>query len=111
MRASGRKAALKIGPSVLALLLASIPPVHATGVVVSDEATALTIGRAALIRVYGKTTIRGEEPLVASRHGDEWYVRGTLHCPVSALGGCLGGSTFVAISAQDGHVIRTFRTK
>jgi len=74
---------------------------------VPDAKTAVAIARAVLIPVYGEDTIRGEEPLIANRHGEEWYVDGTLQCAPH----CLGGTVFVAISARTGAIITMFHTK
>jgi NTF2 fold immunity protein len=79
---------------------------------VPDAGTAVAIARAVLIPVYGASTIRDEEPLVAARHGDVWSVDGTLQCghpKVKVV--CLGGTAPVEISARDGTILSVIHTK
>jgi hypothetical protein len=75
-----------------------------------NAATAISIGRAALIPIYGKKLIQSEEPLVAKRQGDVWTVSGTLYCGMSwwetLLGDmCLGGTAEVKLSAKSGEIL------
>jgi hypothetical protein len=78
---------------------------------VPDAATAISIGRAALIPIYGKKLIQSEEPLVAKRQGDVWTVSGTLYCEGAhwwekLLGEkCFGGTAEVKLSAKTGEIL------
>jgi hypothetical protein len=69
---------------------------------VPDSQTAVVIGRAVLIPIYGRQTIQSEEPLTAKRQGDVWTVSGTLHCGGTS---CVGGTAEVRLSAKDGRVL------
>jgi len=74
---------------------------------VPNAPTAIAIGRAILLPIYGARTVRLYEPLTAQRHGDTWFVSGVVRClPV-----CLGGGLAVAISAKDGRIQSVIRTK
>ena len=77
---------------------------------VQDEASAVSIARAALIPVYGANKIAGEEPLIAHREGDIWIVTGTLRCGLTwfeRLRGdlCVGGTAYVKLSVKDGRIM------
>ena len=74
---------------------------------VPDAKTAAAIARAVLIPIYGETTIQHEEPLKASRHGENWYVNGTLQCAPK----CLGGTASVVLSAKDGRILSVMHFK
>ena len=47
---------------------------------VPNAETAVKIGEAVLIPVYGEATIKYERPFKATRQGDVWRVTGTLNC-------------------------------
>ena len=81
---------------------------------VNDAEKALAVARPILISVYGKKRIQREEPLIASRKGDVWFVEGTLNCPdlrpwwQNLLGMsfyCLGGTAELKLSAKTGAVL------
>ena len=77
---------------------------------VPDAPTAIAIGRAISIPIYGEKQVESEEPLTATRKGDIWFVLGTAHCPQSSptpawVMVCGGGALQVTLSAKDGHVL------
>jgi|HubBroStandDraft_4_1064222.scaffolds.fasta_scaffold334937_2 hypothetical protein len=78
---------------------------------VPNAATAIAIGRAVLIPIYGEKQIQSEEPFVAKRQGDIWTVSGTLNCEVLSwweklLGDtCFGGTAEVKLSAKTGEIL------
>ena len=75
---------------------------------VPDSATAVQIGEAVLIPVYGKKTIESEKPFTATLKGDVWTVGGTLRChdsKGSITTQCDGGTAVVKISKIDAHII------
>ena len=74
---------------------------------VPDAKTAAAIARAVLIPIYGETAVRNEEPLKAQRHGENWYVDGTLPCAP----GCAGGTASVVLSARDGRILLVTHTQ
>ena len=81
---------------------------------VSDSETAIQIGEAALVRVYGKRQIESEKPFIANLKDDVWTVCGTLHCS-DGKGGtttiCVGGVAVAKISKTDGHIISINHTR
>jgi hypothetical protein len=81
---------------------------------VPDSATAVQIGEAVLIPIYGKKQIESEEPFTARLEGDTWIVRGTLRCP-DGKGGmtteCDGGVAVVKISKLDARVLHMMHGK
>jgi hypothetical protein len=75
---------------------------------VPDSATAVQIGEAVLIPIYGKKTIESERPFTATLKGDVWTVGGTLRCHASngnITAECDGGTAVVKISKIDAHII------
>ncbi len=76
---------------------------------VPDSATAVRIGEAALVPVYGKKHIESEEPFTARLKDNVWTVSGTLYCSDGkggrTAGNCVGGVAVVRISKTNGHVI------
>jgi len=74
---------------------------------VPDSATAVKIGEAVLIHVYGRKQIESELPLNAHLKDGIWIVTGTLRCP-DGKGGttteCDGGVAVVQISKSDGRI-------
>jgi len=79
------------------------------GEYVPDAATAITIGRAVAIPIYGRKLVHYEEPFTATRKGDVWTVAGTLHCPPPGI--CAGGTVEVMLSAKDGRVLSVVHTE
>lgn len=76
--------------------------------VVPNAETAVKIGEAVLIPVYGKKKVEAEEPFKAKLTAGVWVVSGTLHCPDGHGGittSCLGGVAVVQISKEDGRVL------
>jgi|HubBroStandDraft_1064217.scaffolds.fasta_scaffold949904_1 hypothetical protein len=75
---------------------------------VPDSVTAVKIGEAVLVPVYGERQIASERPFTASLKGDLWTVEGTLHCPDGKGGtttNCDGGTAVVKISKLDGRIV------
>ena len=67
---------------------------------VPDSATAVSIGRVVLRRIYGRSQIQSEEPLRARMDRAVWIVEGTL--PVDRV----GGEALIEINREDGRIIR-----
>lgn len=76
---------------------------------VPDEKTAVAIGEAVLIPVYGEAHIKSERPFHAMLENDVWLVTGTLHCPKGLL--CDGGMATVRISKKDGRILEMIHYK
>ena len=74
---------------------------------VPDAQTAVAIARAVLVPIHGRTQFSHEEPLTASRKGDNWLVSGTLQCAPQ----CLGGVAAASISARNGQILSVHRRK
>lgn len=70
--------------------------------------TAVKIGEAVLIPVYGEEKIASEKPFTATLSNDVWLVSGTLHCS-DGKGGttthCVGGVAEVRISKVDARIL------
>jgi hypothetical protein len=75
---------------------------------VPNAETAVKIGEAVLIPVYGEATIRRERPFKATREGDVWTVAGTLNCGAPQ---CVGGTAVVKISKMSGEILAMFHYK
>jgi len=69
---------------------------------VPDAETAVKVGEAVLMPVYGDRMIRDEEPFKAKREGDVWTVEGTLNCGAPQ---CVGGTAVVKISKTSGEIL------
>ena len=69
---------------------------------VPNAETAVKIGEAVLIPVYGEATINRERPFKATRQGDVWRVTGTLNCGAPE---CEGGTAVVRISKTSGEIL------
>jgi hypothetical protein len=67
---------------------------------VPNSETAVKVGEAVLIPVYGEKQILAERPFKATLHGSVWTVEGTLPC-----GNCNGGTAFVKISKTSGQIL------
>jgi len=70
---------------------------------VPDASTAIKIGEAVLIPVYGERIIRSERPFKATLKGAVWIVEGTLHCDASPV--CPGGVAIVKIAKSSGRIL------
>ncbi len=72
---------------------------------VPNAETAVKVGEAVLMPVYGERTILDERPFKATRQGDVWTVEGTLNCggPPGTL--CKGGTAVVKISKTSGQIL------
>jgi hypothetical protein len=81
---------------------------------VPDAATAVKIGEAVLIPVYGQKQIESERPFKARLAGDVWTVSGTLWCD-DGKGGrtndCVGGTAEVRISKLDARILNMIHYK
>ena len=84
---------------------ASVTP---TAGFVPDAETAVKIGEAMLVPVYGEKQIHKEKPFRATREGDVWTVTGSLSC-----GGlnCNGGTAVVRISKTSEEILFMFHYK
>ena len=71
---------------------------------VPDSESAIKIGEAALMKVYGKSKVKSERPFSAELKDDVWTVSGTLHCKDDKRT-CEGGVAMATISRIDGRVI------
>ncbi|HEV1994522.1 MAG TPA: NTF2 fold immunity protein [Candidatus Acidoferrum sp.] len=69
---------------------------------VPNAETAVKIGEAVLIPVYGEKQIDSERPFTANLHGDIWIVTGTLNCGAPR---CDGGTAIVKISKASGQIL------
>jgi hypothetical protein len=69
---------------------------------VPDARTAVAIGEAVLIPVYGEKQIMSERPFTAALKGDLWTVAGTLNCGTPL---CEGGTAVVKISKTSGQIV------
>lgn len=72
---------------------------------VPNAETAVKVGEAVLMPVYGEGKILGERPFGAALQGDVWTVQGTLRCggPPGTL--CHGGTAVVKISKTSGEIL------
>lgn len=78
-----------------------------TGFVPNAE-TAVKIGEAVLIPVYGEKKIESERPFHAELKDGTWIVGGTLRCPDGHGGtttSCTGGTAVVKIAKADGRIL------
>ena len=62
--------------------------------------TAVKVGEAVLMPVYGEKQILAERPFKATPRGSVWTVEGTLPC-----GNCNGGTALVKISKTSGQIL------
>ena len=67
--------------------------------------TAVKIGEAVVIPVYGEKKISDERPFKATLQGDVWTVEGTLHCDGPKGEICPGGTATVKISKTSGEIL------
>ena len=67
---------------------------------VPNAETAVKVGEAVLIPVYGENQINAERPFKATLQGSVWTVEGTLSC-----GHCNGGTAVVKISKTSGQIL------
>ena len=72
---------------------------------VPNAETAIKVGEAVLMPVYGEKTIVGERPFKAALQGDVWRVEGTLHCDGPPGETCPGGTAVVKISKTSGEIL------
>ena len=73
--------------------------------VIPDQHTAVTIAEAILMPIYGKNTILGERPFIATLRNDVWYIEGSLSQPTNSAVR-VGGVAEIEISRKNGTVIR-----
>jgi len=72
---------------------------------VPNAETAVKVGEAVLMPVYGEKRIEGERPFNATLQGDVWTVEGTLHCDGPPGETCPGGTAVVKISKTSGQIL------
>ncbi len=99
--------------AVFSIVTASVPAfaqfAHYHSEYVPDAATAIAIGRAVSVPIYGKKLIQSEEPFTAMRKGGTWIVLGTLNCDPKYT--CVGGTVEVTLSAKNGRVLSVIHTE
>jgi hypothetical protein len=69
---------------------------------IPNAETAVRVGEAVLIPVYGEKQIHDERPFKATLNGDVWTVEGTVPCPSAS---CEGGAAVVKISKTSGQIL------
>jgi hypothetical protein len=72
---------------------------------VPNAETAVKVGEAVLMPVYGEERIVGERPFKATLQRDVWSVEGTLHCDGPPGATCPGGTAVVKISKTSGQIL------
>lgn len=72
---------------------------------VPNAETAVNVGEAVLMPVYGEDKIVGERPFKATLQRDVWTVEGTLHCDGPPGATCKGGTAVVKISKTSGQIL------
>jgi NTF2 fold immunity protein len=72
---------------------------------VPNAETAVKVGEAVLMPVYGEKTIVRERPFKAALQGEVWRVAGTLHCDGPPGETCPGGTAVVKISKTSGQIL------
>lgn len=72
---------------------------------VPNAETAVKVGEAVLMPVYGEKQIVAERPFKATLQGDVWTVEGTLHCGGPHGAPCPGGTAVVKISKSSGQIL------
>ena len=73
--------------------------------IVPDQKTAIAIGVAVLVPIYGAALINKEMPFSAKRQGGKWIVEGSL--PKNTI----GGVATVELSARDGRVMYIYHSQ
>jgi hypothetical protein len=82
-----------------------VPSVRPKAGFVPNAETAVKVGEAVLMPVYGEEKIAGERPFKATLQGDVWTVAGTLHCGGPPGTTCPGGTAVVKISKTSGQIL------
>jgi hypothetical protein len=72
---------------------------------IPNAETALKVGEAVLIPVYGEKTILDERPFKATLNRDVWTVEGTVPCDGPVGVSCEGGAALVRISKTSGQIL------
>jgi hypothetical protein len=67
---------------------------------IPNAETAVKVGEAVLMPIYGEKQILAERPFKAKLNGDVWTVQGTLACAP-----CPGGTAVVKISKASGQIL------
>ena len=78
---------------------------------VPDERTAVLIGEAVLIPVYGEKHIKAERPFKARLEGERWIVSGSLPKPLRKGDIVVGGTAMVEINKKDGQILAVYHMK
>jgi hypothetical protein len=101
-----------ISISILAAVVATaycqtqkIPSIRPKEGFVPNAETAVKVGEAVLMPVYGEKQILSERPFKASLQRDVWTVDGTLHCGGPPDTVCHGGTAVVKISKTSGQIL------
>jgi hypothetical protein len=98
---------------ILAILLlavgvtanSQIPSVRPKEGFVPNAETAVRVGEAVLMPVYGEKQIVGERPFKAALRGNVWTVEGTVPCGGPPGTTCPGGAAVVKISKTSGQIL------
>jgi len=72
---------------------------------VPNAETAVKVGEAVLMPVYGEKQIVGERPFTAALQGDVWTVGGNVPCGGPPGTTCKGGAAVVKISKTSGQIL------
>ena len=72
---------------------------------VPDAQTAVIIGEAVLMPIYGEKQIISERPFQATLKGDVWTVAGSLYCGGRPGALCAGGVAEVHLSKTSGEIL------
>jgi hypothetical protein len=78
---------------------------------VPDEKTAVRIGEAVLIPIYGQKHINSEKPFTARLEGNRWIVKGTLPQSKNANEVVVGGTAMAEIDKTDGRISAIYHLK
>jgi hypothetical protein len=72
---------------------------------VPNAETAVKVGEAVLMPVYGESKVLAERPFKAKLRGDVWTVEGTVPCDGPPGATCPGGAAVVKISKMSGQIL------
>src|ERR1700682_4861964 len=82
-----------------------IPSVRPKEGFVPNAETAVKVGEAVLMPVYGESKVLAERPFKAKLRGDVWTVKGTVPCVGPPGAACPGGEAIVKISKMSGQIL------
>jgi len=82
-----------------------MPSIRPKAGFVPNAGTAVRVGEAVLMPVYGEKQIVSERPFKATLQGNVWSVEGTLHCEGPPGTICKGGTAVVKLSKTSGQIL------